>query len=239
MIQKRRLVGGFGWDVVSGQRVSAAGEGGFSSSRFSWARFITCMVAYVAILAGMTTPPALSRRQTILGQFIRDVVFGTNDALLTNIGIITGFTASLVSNRLIVLAVLVDIFTSAFAMATGTYLSRTSEDDYFAASLTKRTKSGVDKALANPYIASVVMWVVYVIAGFIPLLPFFFGLPPKDAAKVTVVLGALTFLVVGIFKGKVTNTSAVKSAVQFFVLGTLAALIGYGIGAYASTLGIR
>ncbi len=55
----------------------------------------------------------------------------------------------------------------------------------------------------------------------------------------TVVLGSLTFLAVGVFKGKVTNTSAVKSAVQFFVLGTLAALIGYGIGVYASTLGIK
>jgi VIT1/CCC1 family predicted Fe2+/Mn2+ transporter len=186
----------------------------------------------------MTTPPALSRKQTIFGQFIRDVVFGTNDALLTNIGIITGFTASLVSNRLIILAVLVDVFTSAFAMATGTYLSRTSEDDYFAASLTKQTKSGVDKALANPYIASVVMWVVYVISGMIPLIPFFFGLPPTTAAKITVVLGALTFLIVGVFKAKVTNTSVVKSAAQFFILGTVAALIGYGIGVYASKLGI-
>lgn len=178
------------------------------------------------------------QKASVLGQFIRDIVFGTNDALLTNIGIITGFTASLVSNRLIILAVLVDIFTSAFAMATGTYLSRTSEDDYLAASLEKQTKTNVDKALANPYIASVVMWVVYVIAGFIPLLPFFFGLPPTDAAKAAVVMGALTFLVVGIFKGKVTGTSLRKSALQFFILGTLAALIGYGIGVYASKLGI-
>lgn len=188
----------------------------------------------------MTKPTRqLSSRQSLYGQFIRDIVFGTNDALLTNIGIITGFTASLVSNRLIILAVLVDIFTSAFAMATGTYLSRTSEDDYLDARLTVQTKSGVDKALANPIVASVVMWIVYVISGFIPLLPFFFGLPPTDAAKWAVVFGALTFLVIGIFKSQVTNTSLKKSAAQFFVLGTLAALIGYGIGVLASHLGIK
>lgn len=186
-----------------------------------------------------TAKRPLSKRQSVLGQFIRDIVFGTNDALLTNIGIITGFTASLVSNRLIILAVLVDIFTSAFAMATGTYLSRTSEDDYLDARLAKQTKSGVDKALANPIIAAIVMWIVYVISGFIPLLPFFFGLPPTEAAKWAVVFGALTFLVVGIFKGKVTNTSLKKSALQFFILGTLAALIGYGIGIFASNLGIN
>jgi predicted membrane protein (TIGR00267 family) len=178
-------------------------------------------------------------KPNVLGQFIRDIVFGTNDALLTNIGIITGFTASLVANRLIILAVLVDIFTSAFAMAIGTYLSRTSEDDYLNQSLTVRTKSSVDKALANPIIAACVMWVIYVISGFIPLLPFFFGLTAATAAKVAVVLGAATFVVVGIFKGKVTNTSIKKSALQFFLFGTVAALIGYTIGVLGSHLGIK
>ena len=172
------------------------------------------------------------------GQFIRDIVFGTNDALLTNIGIITGFTASLASTRLIVMAVLVDIFTSAFAMSFGTFLSRTSEDDYLKISMTKESKKSVDEVFANPYVASTVMWIVYVISGFIPLLPFFFGLESTDAAKASVALGSVTFLIIGIFKGKVTGTSLYKSAIQFFVIGTIAALIGYGIGKYASTIGI-
>ncbi len=172
------------------------------------------------------------------GQFIRDIVFGTNDALLTNIGIITGFTASLASTKLIIMAVLVDIFTSAFAMSFGTYLSRTSEDDYFKISLSKENKKSVDTVIANPYVASIVMWIVYVISGFIPLLPFFFGLESGDAAKASVVLGSATFLIVGLFKGKVTKTSLLKSALQFFAIGTLAALIGYGIGVYASNLDI-
>ena len=181
----------------------------------------------------------VAKRPPVFGQFIRDIVFGTNDALLTNIGIVTGFTASLVSNRLIILAVVVDIFTSAFAMAIGTYLSRTSEDDYFGMSLEKDTKLSVDKALANPYVAAVVMWVVYVVSGFIPLLPFLFGLEPTDAAKLAVALGAATFIVVGIFKGKVTRTSVRKSALQFFLLGGVAALIGYGIGTFAASLGFH
>lgn len=180
-----------------------------------------------------------AQKPNAAGQFIRDIVFGTNDALLTNIGIITGFTASLVANRLIILAVIVDIFTSAFAMAIGTYLSRTSEDDYLKGALTDDTKTSVDKALANPYVAALVMWCVYVVSGFIPLVPFFFGVPPKDAAVYAVALGAATFVVVGIIKGKVTNTSLRKSAGQFFLLGGVAALIGYTIGHLASGLGIH
>lgn len=188
-------------------------------------------------MASRSTPN--HRRAPVLGQFIRDIVFGTNDALLTNIGIITGFTASLVSNRLIILAVIVDIFTSAFAMSIGTYLSRTSEDDYLNISLTEHTKFSVDKALANPFIASGVMWVVYVISGFIPLLPFFLGLKPTDAAKAAVVMGAGTFILIGVFKGKVTRTSVRRSALQFFLFGGTAALIGYIIGIISTHLGIH
>lgn len=196
---------------------------------------VTYSARYTVPIMAKTTPA----KQNAAGQFIRDIVFGTNDALLTNIGIITGFTASLVTNRLIILAVIVDIFTSAFAMAIGTYLSRTSEDDYLKGALTADAKTNVDKALANPYIAAVVMWVVYVVSGFIPLIPFFFGAPPHDAAKYAVALGAATFVVVGILKGKVTNTSLKKSALQFFLLGGIAALIGYAIGSIASGLGIH
>lgn len=180
-----------------------------------------------------------TKRHPVLGQFIRDIVFGTNDALLTNIGIITGFTASLAANRLIILAVIVDIFTSAFAMSVGTYLSRTSEDDYLNISLDQRSKYDVDRALANPYVAAVVMWIVYVFSGFIPLLPFFFGLTAGTAAKVSVALGVVTFFFVGMLKGRVTGTSLWKSAIQFFVLGGIAALIGYGIGVLGSNLGIE
>lgn len=172
------------------------------------------------------------------GQFIRDIVFGTNDALLTNIGIITGFTASLADTRLIIMAVVVDIFTSAFAMSFGTYLSRTSEDDYLKISMTKESKKSVDEVFANPYVASAVMWVIYVISGFIPLIPFFFGLESTEAARASVILGSVTFLIIGIFKGKVTGTSLKKSALQFFIIGTTAALIGYGIGKFASTIGV-
>lgn len=180
-----------------------------------------------------------NEKTPVAGQFIRDIVFGTNDALLTNIGIITGFTASLVSNRLIILAVLVDVFTSAFAMSTGTYLSRTSEDDYFKISLDRHDKHRIDSVLANPFVAAGVMWIVYVISGMIPLIPFFFGLEPATAAKVSVVLGAITFIIVGVFKGKATKTSLRKSALQFFFLGGSAALIGYGIGLLASSLNIQ
>lgn len=86
------------------------------------------------------------------GQFLRDIVFGMNDAILTNLGIIAGFTIALKDNHFIVLACLVDIFISAFAMSFGTYMSRTSEQDFLKTKLDARAMTST--------------------SDFAPLLPF-------------------------------------------------------------------
>lgn len=172
--------------------------------------------------------------------FLRDIVFGVHDALLTNIGIIAGFVAAFQSNQLIVITALIDIFVSAFAMAFGTYLSRTSETAYLKGKLEAKTNQSIAGATGNPITASVVMWVTYVIAGFIPLLPFSFGLPPQIALRYTILLTFLVFAAVGILKGKLTETGMIKGALQFVLFGATAALIGYAIGSYGQQfLGIH
>lgn len=164
--------------------------------------------------------------------FLRDIVFGVHDALLTNIGIIAGFVAALQSNQLIVVTTLIDIFVSAFAMALGTYLSRTSEAAYLNGKLEESASQDIASVIGNPITASGVMWITYAIAGFIPLLPFFFGLPPQIALNYMILLTILVFAVVGLLKGHLTETGMVKGAVQFVLFGAAAALIGYAIGSY-------
>lgn len=174
----------------------------------------------------------IATKLTSAGPFLRDIIFGVHDALLTNIGIVTGFVAALQDNRLIVMAALIDVFISAFAMAFGTYLSRTSEDEYLKGQLDTDAHKEVSDILANPVMAAVVMWFSYVISGLIPLIPFFFGLVPGEALKYAVVLALLVFFVVGVLKGLITRTSPWKSGLQFLAFGTFAAVVGYAIGNY-------
>ena len=164
------------------------------------------------------------------GPFLRDIVFGVHDALLTNIGIVTGFVAALQDNRLIVIAALIDVIISAFAMAFGTYLSRTSETDYLRDQLEKKEHANLELLLANPVMAAIVMWVTYVIAGLIPLVPFLFGLPAAITVRYSIAASLIVFFFVGVFKGKVTRTNLWRGGLQFLLFGSIAATIGYGIG---------
>lgn len=166
------------------------------------------------------------------GPFIRDIVFGVHDALLTNIGIVTGFVTALQDNRLIVIAALIDVFISAFAMAFGTYLSRTSETAYLEDQLHNETHRHVESALGDPIIAAIVMWFTYVVAGFIPLLPFMFGLPPEISIRYAISLALIVFFIVGLLKGVVTRGNIWGSGLQFILFGGFAAAIGYLIGLY-------
>ncbi len=174
----------------------------------------------------------LTKKLETAGPFLRDIVFGVHDALLTNIGLVTGFVTALQTGRLIIVAAVVDVFISAFAMAIGTYLSRTSESDYLKQQLDSGTHQEVTDVLANPISAAVVMWVSYVVSGFIPLIPFFFGLSPIVAVQYGVGLALIIFFIVGALKGLITATNPWKSGFQFILFGAVAALIGYGIGHY-------
>lgn len=166
------------------------------------------------------------------GPFLRDIIFGVHDALLTNIGIVTGFVAALQDSRLIIVAALIDVFISAFAMAFGTYLSRTSETEYLEDKLDAEHHTALAETMATPVMGGVVMWFTYVISGFIPLIPFFFPIPAADSMRYGVILALIIFFVVGAFKGMVTKTSPWKSGLQFLSFGAFAAVVGYLIGTY-------
>ncbi len=177
-----------------------------------------------------------SRSLEAAGPFLRDIVFGVHDALLTNIGIVTGFVAALSSNRLIILAALIDVVISAFAMSFGTYLSRTSETDYLKEQLHHKAQQDLADVSANPISAAVVMWFTYVISGMIPLAPFMVGLDPHVSVRYAVILSLIVFFGVGALKGVVTRTNPWLSGLQFLCFGGFAAVIGYLIGTYGNSI---
>jgi VIT1/CCC1 family predicted Fe2+/Mn2+ transporter len=67
------------------------------------------------------------------------------------------------------------------------------------------------------------------VGSLIPLAPFLF-LAVGLSMIVAIIISALTLFVVGAYKAKVTVGHPGKSGVQMAIIGTLSALVGYGIG---------
>jgi VIT1/CCC1 family predicted Fe2+/Mn2+ transporter len=68
-----------------------------------------------------------------------------------------------------------------------------------------------------------------IVGSLIPLLPFAV-LSVKISMLIAVVLAALTLFVVGVYKARMTVGSPGRSGLEMAVIGTVSALVGYGVG---------
>lgn len=67
------------------------------------------------------------------GQFIRDIVFGANDGVVTSIGFLVGLTGAIAQSNLIVIGGTLTIIAGAASMALGNYLATKSEKEFYEA----------------------------------------------------------------------------------------------------------
>lgn len=65
------------------------------------------------------------------GSFIRDIVFGANDGVVTAIGFIIGIASSVAHREVIVVAGVLEVVAGAASMALGNYLAVKSQKEYY------------------------------------------------------------------------------------------------------------
>ncbi len=65
------------------------------------------------------------------GRFIREVMFGMNDGLISTIGFVAGATGALMQTRLVLLTGIASVVAGALAMGIGAYLASKSQRDFF------------------------------------------------------------------------------------------------------------
>ena len=67
------------------------------------------------------------------GQFLRDIVFGANDGVVTAIGFLVGIAGSVTEQRIVVIAGALTIIAGAASMALGNYLAVKSQKEFYDA----------------------------------------------------------------------------------------------------------
>jgi predicted membrane protein (TIGR00267 family) len=81
----------------------------------------------------------------------------------------------------------------------------------------------------NAFISGLATFISFVIIGMLPILPFLIS-DGIEAKKMSLLIALSMFLIIGIIKGYVTKENILKSGTETFLIGTVAALIAYGIG---------
>lgn len=154
--------------------------------------------------------------------YIRNIIFGIADSLVSTVGLLSGIDASGTPRNVIVVTGVVYAFVEAFSMAVGSFLSEQSAEEYAA----RGEISG-----AKPLAGGAVMFAVFVIASFIPIAPyFFFG--AGAALWISIIFSLIALFIVGLATAKFSKTRILPHAWKMFFLGGAAILIGVIVGKF-------
>src|SRR3989344_8886668 len=150
--------------------------------------------------------------------FLRNLVFGVEDGLVSTVGLLSGIALAGVPRGTIFLTGVVLIFVEAFSMAAGSFLSEASVEEMDGGE--DDTRGSVD--------AAVIMFAAYFVAGLVPLLPYL-AFEVGRAFPLSIVSSVLALLLLRYWSGRKTN-AAWRKAVRMALVGGLAILVGIFAG---------
>ncbi len=156
------------------------------------------------------------------GLYLRSIVFGVTDSLVSTVGLLAGIDIAGAGHQAIVVTGAIYAVVEAFSMAVGNFLSEESVEEYAA-------KSDVPDMV--PILAGLVMFVAFVLAAAIPLAPYLV-LGDPAALATSVILSILALFVVGALGARLAKVPALWRGVRMALLGGAAIRIGVLVGAF-------
>lgn len=148
--------------------------------------------------------------------YLRSGFFGAEDSLVSTTGLVAGIAAGSQDPKLVLLAGLVAVSVEALSMGAGQYLSQKAVDE-------------MDGNKASPIGTGFIMFISYLLAGAIPIIPM--ALISYPASLIVSLAAALmTLYIIGYIKGKIVNRPPGRSGLEVLIIGGSATLLGLLVG---------
>ncbi len=145
--------------------------------------------------------------------FIRNFVFGAEDSLVSTVGLLSGVAIAGVPRPTLILTGIVLIFVEAFSMGVGSYLSE---------AITSNETNGQRRISIN---AALIMLGSYVVAGLIPLFPYFF-LTGTAGIVLSISCSLAALGILGIVSSRLSRTNIRRNTIRMMLLGGFAIAVG-------------
>lgn len=146
-------------------------------------------------------------------------MFGLQDGLVSTTGVVVGISTGVEDKAVIVLASLVAVSVEASSMAAGQYSSEK------AVHQMDKTGKHTDSLITG----ALIMFVAYFLGGMVPIIPTVLFQPSQ--ARIISVIGAfIALFLLGYLKGKLVEHQPLRSAVELFIIGSMATAIGLIVG---------
>jgi len=165
------------------------------------------------------------RHSELIRHYLPDLVYGANDGIITTFAVVSGVVGADLSERIILILGFANLLADGFSMGASNFLARRSYAD-----AEERAAGG---EAARHGLATVVGFIT---AGIVPLVAYLVPLPDNMRFPVAVALTLSTLFAVGASRTIVTRLGWMRSGLEMLLVGAVAAVVAYSIGALASTL---
>lgn len=151
---------------------------------------------------------------------VRNLVFGTEDSLVSTVGFISGVAFAGVASKTIILSGVILVFVEAFSMAVGALVSSNSAQE-----VREHREVSYGHSTAN----ALIMFFSYVVSGICVLLPYAM-FPVRVAFFVSMVIALVLLFTLGVFSGRMAGIAPFRKGLSVAGIGAVAILIGVGVG---------
>jgi VIT1/CCC1 family predicted Fe2+/Mn2+ transporter len=160
-----------------------------------------------------------------VGHYLPDLVYGANDGIITTFAVVSGVVGADLSRTIILILGFANLFADGISMGASNYLARRSHEDALErASRTDALRHGSATLIA------------FVVVGLLPLVAYLLPLSSDGSFVAALALTGLALFAVGAARSLVTGLGWFRSGVEMLLVGSLAALAAYLIGALAASI---
>jgi VIT1/CCC1 family predicted Fe2+/Mn2+ transporter len=165
----------------------------------------------------------------IARHYIRDVIYGANDGIITTFAVVAGVTGGALSPRAVLIVGTANLLADGLSMGVGNYLSIRSNES-------ARAAQDLPEEEASPARHGFATMTAFVAAGALPLLPFAIGLPPDSWFAMSVLVTLAGLFAIGSCRALVTLDRWWTAGMEMLLLGAAVAAAAYGSGSAVAWL---
>jgi VIT1/CCC1 family predicted Fe2+/Mn2+ transporter len=168
---------------------------------------------------------ASGRLHSTLHRYLADIVYGANDGIITTFAIISGVTGAQLSGQVVLILGLANLFADGFSMGASNYLSLRSRGQ--GESLLERNRA------ARHGLAT---FVSFLVVGAVPLIGYLLPDSHEQRFPIAILFTLCTLFAVGAARVLFTRRNWLRSGLEMLIVGVVAAVVAYGVGALLATL---
>lgn len=161
--------------------------------------------------------------------YIRDLVYGANDGIITTFAVVAGVTGGALSTRAVLIVGAANLLADGLSMGVGNYLGIRAEEG-------SRALQGLPEAEASPVKHGLATFLAFVVAGAVPLAPYLVGSGSASRLTISIALTLTALFGIGAVRSIFSQESWWMTGFEMLGLGVVVAVVAFAAGAIAGAL---